>query len=79
LSPSEYSTPERIARDLAKQKEIESVDVLTGDWELIVKVRTRDQDEYYNFLKNILSREGGLQKSVSMISLKQFKTEFVLL
>lgn len=79
LSPSEYSTPERIARDLAKQKEIESVDLLTGDWELIVKVRTKDQDEYYNFLKNILSREGGLQKSVSMISLKQFKTEFVLL
>jgi len=79
LSPTEYSTPERVAKKLSKHKEVESVDLLAGDWELIVKVRTKDQDEYYNFLKSTISREEGLQKTKSMISLKQFKTEFVLL
>jgi DNA-binding Lrp family transcriptional regulator len=79
LSPTEYSTPERIAKKLSKHKEVESVDLLAGDWELIIKVRTKDQDEYYDFLRDVISREGGLQKTKSMISLKQFKTEFVLL
>ncbi len=78
LSPTEYSTPERIASNLAKHKEVESVDLLTGDWELIIKVRTKDQDEYYNFLRNVISEEKGLQKTKSMVSLKQTKTNFVL-
>jgi len=79
LSPTEYSSPERIARKLAKQKEVESVDILTGDWELILKIRTKDQNEYYRFLKGVFSKEKGFQKTKSMISLKQIKTEFVLL
>jgi len=78
LSPAEYITPERIARDLARHKEVESVDLVTGDWELIVKVRTKNQDEYYNFIRDVISKEEGLQKSKSMISLKQVKTEFHL-
>ena len=79
LSPAEYSTPERIARGLSKQKEVESVDILAGDWELIVKVRTKDQDAYFNFLRDVISGEEGFQKTKSMISLKQIKTEFVVL
>jgi DNA-binding Lrp family transcriptional regulator len=78
LSPEEYITPERIARDLAKHKEVESVDLVTGDWELVVKIRTKDQDSYYHFLKEVISKEKGLQKTKSMISLKQIKTEFQL-
>jgi len=79
FSSGEYRTPERIARDLAKHKEVESVDLVTGDWELIVKIRAKDQDEYYNFIRDVISAEKGLQKTKSMISLKQIKTEFVLL
>ncbi|MDH5449111.1 MAG: Lrp/AsnC family transcriptional regulator [Candidatus Bathyarchaeota archaeon] len=78
LSPSEYLTPERIARNLTKHEEVESVDLVAGDWELIVKVRTKGQDEYYNFLRDVISKEKGLQKTKSMISLKSLKTEFVL-
>jgi len=73
LSPAEYSTPERIAREIAKHKEVESIDLITGDWELIVKVRTKDQDEYYNFLRDVLSGQEGFQKTKTMISLKQIR------
>jgi len=79
LSSSEYADPERIAGELARHKEVESIDILSGDWELIVKVRTKDQDKYYEFLKKVISREEGIENTSSIISLKQVKTEFVLL
>jgi len=79
LSSDEYADPERIARELARHKEVESIDILAGDWELIVKVRSKDQDEYYEFLKKVISREKGIENTNSIISLKQVKTEFVLL
>ena len=77
LSPTEYGDPERIAANLAKQKEVESVDIVAGEWELIIKVRTKDQDEYYNVVKNVISKEKGIEKSISIISLKEIKTEFI--
>jgi DNA-binding Lrp family transcriptional regulator len=77
LSPSEYTDPERIATDLAKHKEVESVNIVAGDWELILKIRTKDQDEYFGLLKNVISKEKGIKKTGSIISLKEIKTEFV--
>jgi DNA-binding Lrp family transcriptional regulator len=77
LSPSEYADPERIAADLAKHREVESVNIVAGDWELIVKVRTKDQDEYFSLLKNVISKEKGIEKTRSIISLKDIKTEFM--
>ena len=77
LSSDQYSTPEAIANHLAKQKEVESVDIIAGEWELIVKVRTKDQDEYFNFLKNVISKKQSLHKTTTIISLKTVKTEFV--
>lgn len=76
LSPDEYGNPERIAKELAKHNEIESVDICTGDWELVVKARVKDQDEYYQLVKSVLSRK-GIEKTKSLISFKQMKTEFV--
>ena len=79
LSSAEYADPERIARELARHEEVESVDILAGDWELIIKVRAKNQDEYYDLLKKVISKEKGIENSSSIISLKQIKTEFVLL
>jgi Lrp/AsnC family leucine-responsive transcriptional regulator len=79
LSSDEYADPERIANSLSRHSEVESVDVLSGDWELIAKIRTKDQEEYYKFLKNVVSKEKGIENTSSMISLKQVKTEFVRL
>ena len=54
LSPDEYGDPERITKELSKHPEIESVDIITGDWELMLKVRTKNQDEYYNLVRNVI-------------------------
>lgn len=79
LSSNEFADPERIANSLARHSEVESIDILTGDWELIVKIRATDQDGYYRFLKNVISKEKGIENTNSIISLKQVKTEFVQL
>ncbi len=77
-TPDEYGNPQRMANELAKFNEIESVDIVTGDWELVLKVRAKDINEYYAFLKSVLSRK-GIGKIKSLNSLKQVKTEFVRL
>jgi DNA-binding Lrp family transcriptional regulator len=79
LSSEEYADPERVANALARHSEVESVDILAGDWELLVKIRTKDQDEYFQFLKEVISKEKGIENTNSIISLKQVKTEFVSL
>jgi DNA-binding Lrp family transcriptional regulator len=78
LSPDEYSDPERIAKGLARLEQVESADIITGDWEMILKVRTKDQDAYYEFVKNVLSRK-GITKIKTLTSLKQLKSEYVMM
>ena len=76
LAPDEYGNPERIGAELARHPHIESVDICTGDWEMVVKVRVKDQEEYFSLLKTVLSRK-GIVKIKSLTSMKQMKTEFV--
>jgi len=76
LSPTEYGDPERLAREFSKFREIESVDIITGDWELLLKIRTKDQDAYYDFVKRVISRK-GVEKIKTLTSLKEVKSEFI--
>ena len=72
------SDPDMITREMAGFPEVESADLLAGQWDIILKIRVKDQEEYYRLLKQILARE-GIQNTMSMISLKQLKSELVLL
>ena len=76
LSPDEYADPERFAAELAKHPQIESVDIITGDWEMLLKVRTAGMDEYYALVKSVLSKK-GINKIKSLQSMKQLKSEFI--
>jgi len=76
LSPNEYGDPERIANELIKFNQIESINIITGDWEMLIKIKTKDQDEYYSFVKNVISRK-GIAKIKSLTTLKELKSEFV--
>ncbi len=76
LDPEAYVMPEAIAKRLAKNPFVESVDIVTGDWELVVKLRAGDQHEYYELVKNLLSMK-NVAKIKSLISLRQMKSEHV--
>ncbi len=77
LDSAEYKDPGKIANELAKYEQVESVDIITGGWELIAKVRTADIEGYYEFSKRVLSLK-GIGKTQSLNSLMQVKTEFML-
>ncbi|MBT3405204.1 Lrp/AsnC family transcriptional regulator [archaeon] len=76
LSGENYGNPEVVAKELAKDPKVESIDVCTGDYELLIKLRTKDIDEYYEWIKSKVKKY-GFSKSYSITSLKQLKTEFV--
>ena len=78
MSFFESKIPEDIGLELAKYAQIESVDIVTGEWSLMVKVRSKDIDSYYEFIKKV-SAIKGIASSQSINSLKQIKTEFVKL
>ena len=76
LSKENYGDPEKVAKEIAKDTRVESVDVCTGDYELLIKLRTKDIDEYYSLIKDWIKRF-EFSKTTSVTSLKQIKTEFV--
>ena len=77
LSPDEYGNPEHIAQALSKYHQVESIDICTGDWEIVAKIKTKDQESYYEFVKTVLPRR-GIIKIKSLTSLKQVKSEFIV-
>ena len=76
LSQDSYGDPEKVGKELAKDFRVESVDVCTGEYELIIKLRTKDIDEYYETIKQWVQKF-RFRKTISMTSLKQIKTEFI--
>lgn len=78
LASGEYNDPDKIAIELSGYEQIESIDIITGGWEMMLKVRCKDMDEYYQFVKGVLSRK-GIAKTTSLNSMKQIKSSFVRL
>ena len=76
LGEKDYGEPETIAKQLASNTNVESVDICTGECELIIKLRSKDIDDYYAWVKMAVKKY-GFRKVVSLTSLKQLKTEFV--
>ena len=73
LSPSAYRDPQKTAERLAKYKEVESVDILTGNWDLALEVKAETSEALYAFLKRIIAKEGEIVKTNSLISLKRIE------
>lgn len=78
VSQESYGSPEKVAHEISKDHRVESIDICTGDYELLIKIRIRDIDEYYAFMKETVAKF-KLSKVTSVTSLKQVKTEFVQL
>jgi len=79
LSERAYTDPDftlKVGRRIAKHPEVESVDVLTGEWELIVKISAKDQKDYFSLVRRCIAGE-GISKVNSLISLSQLKSEYV--
>jgi Lrp/AsnC family leucine-responsive transcriptional regulator len=78
LSPEDYAHPEKIGKALAEDARVESVDVASGEQELIVKLRAKDVEEYYAVTSDWIKKY-KLKKITNMTSLHQIKSEFIKL
>jgi DNA-binding Lrp family transcriptional regulator len=76
LNNDSYGDPEKITRIIMEDSRVESADIITGDYEILIKFRSKDIDEYYEFIKE-LTQKYKFSKVVSITSLKQLKTEFI--
>ena len=45
---------------------------------MVLKVRTKDQEAYYDFIKRVISRKGVINIK-SLTSLKEIKSESIIL
>jgi DNA-binding Lrp family transcriptional regulator len=76
VGQKEYGDPEKVIKEMVKDPRVESIDIVTGGYELIIKLRSKDIDDYYTFVKEAIKKY-HFSKVISLTSLKQLKTEFV--
>ena len=77
LSKDNYGNPELIGKKIAEYDCVESVDIITGGWEMVIKARFENQDIYYEFMKSVIKSK-DISEVRTLTSLKQLKTEFVV-
>ena len=76
ISQKSYGNTEEIAKEISKDSRVESIDICTGEYELLIKLRTKDIDEYYETIKEWV-KKFDFKKTISVTSLHQIKSEFV--
>jgi len=62
----------------ASSPHIQEVHALTGDWELLVKIKCKDTDDYYQIAKNCIVPAGRITKVNGLMALKTIKEEDVV-
>jgi DNA-binding Lrp family transcriptional regulator len=75
LNSEKYSDSELVLKELAKYTEIESIDICTGEYGIILKIRSESIEKYYLFIKKILKKY-NFSKTLSVASLKEIKNNF---
>ncbi len=76
LDPARFDTP--VAEEMARIREVESAATITGQWDIVLKVRAKDQDEYYEVLRKAISKK-GVRDTLTLVALKDIKSDFILL
>ncbi len=55
----------RIAKEVASFREVQEVHIITGDWDILIKVKARDVAAIGRFIIDKLRTIGGIEKTVT--------------
>jgi len=55
----------KIAQDIAKFPEVQEIHIITGDWDLLIKVREKDVDTIGKFVIDKLRMVEGIEKTLT--------------
>lgn len=68
-----------VANRLAEFSEVQEVHIITGDWDILLKVRVSNVDELGNFVVDKLKSVKGINKTVTSLVLSTEKEEQISL
>ena len=69
----EGSNQEKLANELSKYAEIQEISIITGEWDLIVKIVVKDVKSLGEFVTKILREKKGVWKTNTLVVLKELK------
>lgn len=62
-----------VARRIAELQEVQEVHIITGDWDMLLKVKVRDVNELGKFIVDKLRKVPGVEKTLTSVSLDNVK------
>lgn len=62
-----------VAKEIAKLPEVQEVHIITGNWDLLLKVRVRDVEELGKFIVDRLRLVSGVEKTLTCVVLSTEK------
>lgn len=57
----------KITKEVASYSEVQEVHTITGEWDMLIKVRGKDVDAVSNFVMNNLRAMSGIEKTLTCI------------
>lgn len=64
-----------VAREISRFPEVQEVHIITGDWDMILKVKVRDVNELGQFIVDKLRKVVGVEKTLTSVSLESIKED----
>jgi len=78
-NPGEIEFDELVAEKIASSSnQIEEVHAMTGDWELLVKIRAKDSKDYYRISKECILPAGRIIKVHGLMAVKTIKEQHTI-
>jgi DNA-binding Lrp family transcriptional regulator len=71
-------TQKEVAQEIAHLTEVQEVHIITGDWDLLIKVRAESVNAIGNFVIDKLRRINGLQKTLTCMVFETIKETTIL-
>lgn len=68
----------KIAEEIAKHPEVQEVQIISGEWDLLLKVKAKDVDEIGKFIVDDLRKIEGVDKTSTVVSLATVKESTAL-
>ncbi len=65
---------EQLAEQLSKYQEITDVSIITGEWDLLIKIVEKNVKSLGNFITKILRNKEGIEKTNTIIVLNEVKS-----
>ena len=65
---------EKVAEELSGIKEVEEIFIVTGPWDIIVKVKAEDVQSVGNMILRKIRRIKGIKDTLTLVSIKDVKT-----